>query len=132
MMRSGRRVFRYPYGTYTPVISDGHRIYLTGYSSITALQPYDRQRLRAARAQLRREGKVAGVVLRHRVKKARQGALEEGKSRRAAVRAGREARRRIEARARAIGKRLRRRAAAAAGAESPARKQGSAASGAGS
>ena len=27
-------------GTYTPVISDGRRIYLTGYSSITALQPF--------------------------------------------------------------------------------------------
>jgi outer membrane protein assembly factor BamB len=40
MMRSGRRVFRYRRGTYSPVISDGHRIYLTGYSSITALQPY--------------------------------------------------------------------------------------------
>jgi outer membrane protein assembly factor BamB len=40
MMRSGRRVFRYPKGTYTPVISDGRRIYLTGYSSITALQPH--------------------------------------------------------------------------------------------
>lgn len=40
MMRSGRRVFRYPYGTYTPVISDGRRIYLTGYSSITALDPF--------------------------------------------------------------------------------------------
>lgn len=40
MMRSGKRVFRYPYGTYTPVISDGRRIYLTGYSSITALQPF--------------------------------------------------------------------------------------------
>jgi len=40
MMRSGKRVFHYPYGTYTPVISDGRRIYLTGYSSITALQPY--------------------------------------------------------------------------------------------
>src|SRR3954449_9339285 len=37
MMKSGRRVFRYPKGTYTPVISDGRRIYLTGYSSITAL-----------------------------------------------------------------------------------------------
>ena len=33
MMRSGKRVFRYPKGTYTPVISDGRRIYLTGYSS---------------------------------------------------------------------------------------------------
>jgi outer membrane protein assembly factor BamB len=40
MMKSGRRVFRYPKGTYTPVISDGRRIYLTGYSSITALQPH--------------------------------------------------------------------------------------------
>jgi len=40
MMRSGRRVFRYPKGTYTPVVSDGRRIYLTGYSSITALQPH--------------------------------------------------------------------------------------------
>lgn len=40
MMRSGKRVFRYPYGTYSPVISDGRRIYLTGYSSITALRPH--------------------------------------------------------------------------------------------
>ncbi len=40
MMRSGKRVFRYGYGTYSPVISDGRRIYLTGYSSITALQPF--------------------------------------------------------------------------------------------
>jgi outer membrane protein assembly factor BamB len=40
MMRSGRRAFRYPKGTYTPVISDGRRLYLTGYSSITALQPH--------------------------------------------------------------------------------------------
>jgi outer membrane protein assembly factor BamB len=40
MMRSGKRVFRYTYGTYSPVISDGHRIYLTGYSSITALEPF--------------------------------------------------------------------------------------------
>jgi outer membrane protein assembly factor BamB len=40
MMRSGRKVFHYGRGTYSPVISDGHQIYLTGYSSITALQPY--------------------------------------------------------------------------------------------
>jgi outer membrane protein assembly factor BamB len=40
MMRSGKRVFQYPYGTYTPVISDGRRLYLTGYSSITALEPF--------------------------------------------------------------------------------------------
>ncbi|HEU4737282.1 MAG TPA: PQQ-binding-like beta-propeller repeat protein [Solirubrobacterales bacterium] len=44
MMRSGRRVFRYGRGTYSPVISDGRRIYLTGYSSLTALQPYKYRR----------------------------------------------------------------------------------------
>jgi outer membrane protein assembly factor BamB len=41
MMRSGKRVFRYRRGTYSPVISDGRRIYLTGYSSLTALEPYE-------------------------------------------------------------------------------------------
>jgi outer membrane protein assembly factor BamB len=39
MMHSGRRVFTYPKGTYTPIISDGRDLYLTGYSSITALEP---------------------------------------------------------------------------------------------
>jgi outer membrane protein assembly factor BamB len=39
MMHSGRRVFTYSKGTYTPIISDGQDLYLTGYSSITALEP---------------------------------------------------------------------------------------------
>jgi outer membrane protein assembly factor BamB len=39
MMRSGRKVFTYPKGTYTPIISDGQDLYVTGYSSITALEP---------------------------------------------------------------------------------------------
>lgn len=38
-MRTGKQVFHYKTGTYTPVISDGRRIYLTGYSSINALEP---------------------------------------------------------------------------------------------
>jgi outer membrane protein assembly factor BamB len=54
-MKSGRTVFRYPRGTYTPVVSDGRRLYLVGYSSITALQPY---KYRAAVAQ-RRKAPVA-------------------------------------------------------------------------
>ena len=37
MMRSGRKVFTYPKGTYTPIISDGQNLYVTGYSSITEL-----------------------------------------------------------------------------------------------
>ncbi|MFP5388767.1 MAG: PQQ-binding-like beta-propeller repeat protein, partial [Thermoleophilia bacterium] len=44
MMKSGRKVFSYSRGTYSPVVSDGRRIYLTGYSSITALQPYKYKR----------------------------------------------------------------------------------------
>jgi len=39
-MKTGRRVFHYKTGTYTPVISDGRNIYLVGYSSINALQPF--------------------------------------------------------------------------------------------
>lgn len=38
-MRTGKQVFHYRTGTYTPVISDGRRIYLVGYSSINALEP---------------------------------------------------------------------------------------------
>ncbi|HEX6665545.1 MAG TPA: PQQ-binding-like beta-propeller repeat protein [Solirubrobacterales bacterium] len=59
MMRSGRRVFRYPKGTYTPVISDGRRIYLTGYSSITALQPHRAVVAVAEGRPVRRRGKAA-------------------------------------------------------------------------
>lgn len=48
-LRTGKRVFRYPRGTYTPVVSDGRRIYLVGYSSITALHPF-RHKARVAPA----------------------------------------------------------------------------------
>jgi outer membrane protein assembly factor BamB len=71
MMRSGRRVFHYPKGTYTPVISDGRRLYLTGYSSITALQPFKPQpkhrqkkakRSRAAAPRPHRVGVAVGAA----------------------------------------------------------------------
>ncbi|MEK6277481.1 MAG: PQQ-binding-like beta-propeller repeat protein [Actinomycetota bacterium] len=39
-MKDGRKVWEYGTGAYMPVISDGRRIYLTGYSSITGLQPF--------------------------------------------------------------------------------------------
>ena len=38
-VKTGKQVFRYKTGTYTPVISDGRRIYLTGYSSLNAFEP---------------------------------------------------------------------------------------------
>jgi outer membrane protein assembly factor BamB len=38
-VRNGTRLYHNPRGAYNPVVSDGRRIYLTGYSSITALEP---------------------------------------------------------------------------------------------
>jgi outer membrane protein assembly factor BamB len=38
-VRDGKRVFKYPRGSFTPVISDGKRIYLTGYTTLYALVP---------------------------------------------------------------------------------------------
>ena len=37
--RTGDRVFRRSRGAYNPVVSDGRRLYLTGYASVTALDP---------------------------------------------------------------------------------------------
>jgi outer membrane protein assembly factor BamB len=42
-MKTGRPVFHYPRGTYTPAVSDGRRLYLVGYSSISALEPFKYQ-----------------------------------------------------------------------------------------
>lgn len=52
-MKGGHVVFRYPRGTYTPVVSDGRRLYLVGYSSITALQPFKYRAGIAARIKVR-------------------------------------------------------------------------------
>ena len=69
-MRTGRPVFHYKTGAYTPVISDGRRIYLVGYSSINALQPiHPRARARMKRAQRR-------AALRRRAHRVRAGAAE--------------------------------------------------------
>jgi outer membrane protein assembly factor BamB len=56
-MKTGRQVFHYKTGTYTPVISDGRRIYLVGYSSINALQPFKPRPKRKARPARRRGGR---------------------------------------------------------------------------
>ena len=74
-MKTGRRVFHYPKGTYTPVISDGHRIFLTGYSSITALEPVTRAQLRrAARRQAARAKRKAEAKASARASQPRPGA----------------------------------------------------------
>jgi outer membrane protein assembly factor BamB len=53
-MKNGHKVFTYGTGgANSPVISDGRRLYLTGYSSITALQPLTKKQLRK-RAEVKR------------------------------------------------------------------------------
>jgi outer membrane protein assembly factor BamB len=37
--RTGKRVFSFPRGAYNPVISDGKTLFVTGYASVTALEP---------------------------------------------------------------------------------------------
>ena len=37
--RTGERVFKRSRGYYNPVVSDGKRLYMTGYASVTALDP---------------------------------------------------------------------------------------------
>jgi outer membrane protein assembly factor BamB len=49
-MKTGKQVFHYKTGTYTPVISDGRRIYLVGYSSVNALEPFKPRPRSAKRA----------------------------------------------------------------------------------
>jgi outer membrane protein assembly factor BamB len=40
-VRNGKRVFKYGRGSFTPVISDGKRIYLTGYTTLYGFVPKD-------------------------------------------------------------------------------------------
>jgi outer membrane protein assembly factor BamB len=65
-MKDGRELFAYGSGGgNSPVISDGHRIYLTGYSSIVAMQPLTNAELRA-RAEAKKRRGAAGKGKRKR------------------------------------------------------------------
>jgi outer membrane protein assembly factor BamB len=55
-VKKGQKVFYSDQGEYNPVISDGRRIYLTGYSTIRAFKPITpRERRRKVRARKREE-----------------------------------------------------------------------------
>lgn len=43
-VRSGRIVWSYPDGEYSPVVTDGLRLYLTGYTTVSALAPRETRR----------------------------------------------------------------------------------------
>ncbi len=43
-VRNGTKRFHFKRGAYNPVVSDGKRIYLVGYGSVTAMDPRKRQK----------------------------------------------------------------------------------------
>ena len=49
-VKTGTLLFHRDRGAYNPVVSDGRRIYLTGYSSITALEPASNKKKRGRSA----------------------------------------------------------------------------------
>jgi outer membrane protein assembly factor BamB len=53
--RGGKQVFEHELGEYNPVISDGHRMYLTGTSTIRAFEPMTKEQIRAQRQRAREE-----------------------------------------------------------------------------
>ena len=63
-VQTGKVRFRWPDGRYTPVISDGKRIYLTGYAQVYGLEP------RAAKAKA--GGEAARNARQQRAKKKKQ------------------------------------------------------------
>ena len=69
-VRDGRRVFKIGRGAYNPVISDGRRLYVTGYSSLYAFEP---RRSRSKRAR--------GASERRRDRSARRGRRRGGRAR---------------------------------------------------
>jgi outer membrane protein assembly factor BamB len=66
-MKNGHTAFHYGTGgANSPVISDGHRLYLTGYSSITALQPLTKKQLRKRAEAKKQHRKQAEARKKHR------------------------------------------------------------------
>jgi hypothetical protein len=90
-MRNGHQVFKFSTGgANSPVISDGHRIYLTGYSSITALQPLTKKQLRKRAEAKKHPRKRAEARKKHRrqatARKQHRRAKAERKHKQAAAR----------------------------------------------
>ncbi|HVS28048.1 MAG TPA: PQQ-binding-like beta-propeller repeat protein [Solirubrobacteraceae bacterium] len=56
-VRTGRQVFSYSQGGFNPVVTDGHAIYLIGYSTIAALTPKSAKPPRAGAATRRHKHK---------------------------------------------------------------------------
>lgn len=110
-IRSGRRVFFFPEGSFTPVVADRRALYLVGYANMfemlpTRTPPAWRRAQRAAKRAARLERERARALARGSSSGRRAAARRAAARRAAARRAVRRARRRAAAR------RARRRAAA--------------------
>ena len=46
-------MFKFPHGGFNPVISDGRKLYLTGYASLYGLAPKTAEQRAAARRRIR-------------------------------------------------------------------------------
>jgi outer membrane protein assembly factor BamB len=57
---NGEKVFEFERGEYNPAISDGQRLYVTGYSSINALDPVERKGGGKKKGGARNKGKKQG------------------------------------------------------------------------
>jgi outer membrane protein assembly factor BamB len=57
---NGEKVFEFERGEYNPAVSDGQRLYITGYSSINALDPVERKGRGKRKGGDRNEGKKQG------------------------------------------------------------------------
>lgn len=73
-VRSGRRVFGFDHGGFNPVVSDGRRIYLVGYTSLYGLEPKKKAGRGGKRAKKKagRGGKRARKKTKKKKKKAKK------------------------------------------------------------
>ena len=78
---SGEPVYNIHRGEYNPMVSDGRRLYLTGYASITGLEPKEKKRGGRKRGGKKRDGNKRGGKQRGERKGSgsRQGGKESGK-----------------------------------------------------
>ena len=85
-VKTGKVRFRWPDGRYTPVISDGRRIYLTGYAQVYGLVPRGSEEARQAvrrERQAAREKRRAARAKRQGPRAKRQGARAKRRASRA-------------------------------------------------
>jgi hypothetical protein len=73
--RTGKKVWHSPRGAFNPIVSNGQEIYITGFSSVAALQPLTEAQEQARKA--REAKKKAAEKKRKAAKKKKQAAKKK-------------------------------------------------------